>query len=103
MEVGGQRILAGQTVILMIGSANRDPARFPEPERLDVLRKENRHLSFGMGSHFCLGAPLGRVEAQLALGALVRRFPGLKRVGGTPHRVENLSLRGFESLPVQLA
>ncbi|HYO51484.1 cytochrome P450 [Archangium sp.] len=103
VEVGGQRIPKGQAVVLMIGSANRDPAQFPEPDRMDVLRKENRHLTFGMGAHFCLGAPLGRLEAQLALGAVLRRFPSLKRASGTPHRVENLSLRGFESLPVLLA
>ncbi|MFL5351455.1 cytochrome P450 [Archangium sp.] len=103
LELGGQRIPKGQTVVLMIGSANRDPAQFPEPDRLDVRRQDNRHLTFGMGAHFCLGAPLGRLEAQLALGTLLRRFPGLKRSGGTPHRVENLSLRGFASLPVQLA
>jgi cytochrome P450 len=102
IEVGGQRIPKGQTVVLMIGSANRDPAQFPEPDRLDVRRQENRHLTFGMGAHFCLGAPLGRLEAQLALGTLLRRFPGLKRAEGTPHRVENLSLRGLESLPVLL-
>lgn len=101
--VGGQRIPQGQRVVLMIGSANRDPAQFPEPDRLDVRRQDNRHLTFGMGAHFCLGAPLGRLEAQLALGTLLRRFPGLSRTEGTPHRVENLSLRGFESLPVQLA
>lgn len=102
IEVGGQRIPKGETVVLMIGSANRDPAQFPEPDRLDVRRQENRHLTFGMGAHFCLGAPLGRLEAQLALGTLLRRFPDLKRSGGTPHRVENLSLRGFESLPLLL-
>lgn len=102
MEVGGQRIQKGQGVILMIGAANRDPAQFPEPDRLDVLRKENRHLSFGMGTHFCVGSSLGRMEAQLALGALARRFPGLERAGGAPRRLENLTIRGFESLPVAL-
>lgn len=103
LELGGQKIHAGDTVLLQISAANRDPAQFPEPDRLDVLREENRHLSFGMGVHFCLGAPLARLEAQLALGTLLRRFPGLKPAGGTPRRMQNLSLRGFESLPVLLA
>jgi hypothetical protein len=102
LEVGGQRISKGQTMVLMIGSANRDAAQFSEPDRLDILRKENRHLTFGMGAHFCVGASLGRLEAQLALGTLMRRFPGLKRAEGTPDRMVNLSLRGFTSLPVQL-
>jgi hypothetical protein len=102
LEVGGQRISKGQTMVLMIGSANRDAAQFSEPDRLDILRKENRHLTFGMGAHFCEGASLGRLEAQLALGTLMRRFPGLKRAEGTPDRMVNLSLRGFTSLPVQL-
>jgi hypothetical protein len=103
VEVGGQRIPQGQAVVLMIGSANRDPAQFPEPDRMNVLRKENRHLTFGMGAHFCVGASLGRLEAQLALDAVLRRFPGLKRAEGPPRRVENLSLRGLASLPVLLA
>jgi len=103
LEVGGQRISKGQALVLVIGSANRDAAQFPEPDRLDVLRKENRHLTFGMGAHFCVGASLGRLEAQLALGTLLRRFPGLKRAEGTPDRVINLSLRGFTSLPVKLS
>jgi hypothetical protein len=103
LEVGGQHISKGQVLVLVIGSANRDAAQFPEPDRLDVLRKENRHLTFGMGAHFCVGASLGRLEAQLALGTLLRRFPHLKRAEGTPERVINLSLRGFTSLPVQLS
>ena len=103
LEVGGQRISKGQALVLVIGSANRDAAQFSEPDRLDVLRKENRHLTFGMGAHFCVGASLGRLEAQLALGTLLRRFPGLKRAEGTPDRVINLSLRGFTSLPVKLS
>ncbi len=102
VEVGGQRISKGQALVLVIGSANRDAAKFSDQDRLDVLRKENRHLTFGMGAHFCVGASLGRLEAQLALGTLLRRFPGLKRAEGTPDRVVNLSLRGFTSLPVQL-
>jgi cytochrome P450 len=103
VEVGGQQLRKGQSVVLVMGSANRDPAQFPEPDRLDVLRKENRHLSFGMGAHFCLGAPLARVEAQLALGAVLRRFAGLKPTGEAPQRLLDVNLRGFQLLPVLLA
>ena len=63
----GKTIRQGQTVVLMLGAANRDPERFAEPDRLDVGRTENKHTAFGWGSHFCLGAPLARVEAQIAL------------------------------------
>ena len=71
----GVRVRAGEFAIALIGAANRDPARFPEPDRLDLGRADNVHLAFGQGAHFCLGAPLARLEAQLALSALLRRFP----------------------------
>ncbi|WNG62846.1 cytochrome P450 [Archangium gephyra] len=93
----------GAPAALLVLNSQQLAPKFPEPDRLDVRRQDNRHLTFGMGAHFCLGAPLGRLEAQLALGTLLRKFPGLKRSEGTPHRTENLSLRGFESLPVKLA
>jgi pimeloyl-[acyl-carrier protein] synthase len=76
-ELGGQLITKGTEVIVMLASANRDPAVFDHPETLDIGRPDNRHLSFSGGIHFCLGAPLARIEAQEALGQLLDRFPGL--------------------------
>ena len=71
-------IAAGQHVSLMIGAANRDAAQFAEPDVLDVGRRENRHLSFAHGAHYCLGAPLARLEGQIAIGTLLRRLPKLQ-------------------------
>src|SRR5262249_18755828 len=78
LELGGKRVERGQMVSLMLGAANRDPAQFPDPDRLDVARLPNKHLAFGAGPHFCLGAPLARLEARIAFAGLVRRFPELR-------------------------
>ncbi len=78
VEVGGQTIRRGDTVITILGSANRDPVRFPEPDVLDVDREDTKHLAFGRGSHYCLGAPLARLEGEIALATLLRRLPGLR-------------------------
>ena len=77
IEIGGVSIPAGETVLLCLASANRDPARFPDPETLDVTRADNPHVSFGAGIHYCLGAPLARLEAGIAIAAVFRRFPDL--------------------------
>ena len=74
-EIGGRRIARGDTIFVIIAAANRDPARFPNPDRLDLQRDGARNLSFGLGIHSCLGAPLARVESEVALGALLRRWP----------------------------
>ncbi|HUI28470.1 MAG TPA: cytochrome P450, partial [Candidatus Kryptonia bacterium] len=74
-ELAGTRLQRGEIVVALLASANRDPARFPDPDRFDVARGDNDHLSFGLGNHYCLGASLARLEAQVALGALLRRFP----------------------------
>jgi pimeloyl-[acyl-carrier protein] synthase len=68
----------GQRVLLMLGAANRDPAQFPDPDRLDLSREPNRHVAFGLGVHYCLGAPLARIEAQIAFAAILRRFPQIR-------------------------
>jgi cytochrome P450 len=77
IEIGGTRIPRGDTVLLCLASANRDPERFTEPEALDLTRAENPHLSFGAGVHYCLGAPLARLEADIAISTVLRRFPNL--------------------------
>ena len=78
VEVGGQAIKRGDGVIVIVGSANRDASRFPEPDTLDVERDDLKHLAFGRGSHYCLGAPLARVEAEIALATLLRRLPRMR-------------------------
>lgn len=102
LEMGGTKIAAGQAMYLLIGAANRDPAVFAEPDRFDVGRADNKHLAFGAGPHFCLGAPLARLEAKLTLEALRRRFPGgLQPGAGEVKYRNNFNLRGLEALPVE--
>jgi pimeloyl-[acyl-carrier protein] synthase len=99
-EVGGQPMPKGTMVITALGAANRDPAQFPDPDVLDVTRKDPRHISFGFGIHFCLGAPLARVEGQLALGTLLRRLPKLALAESQPEWRESSVLRGLKRLNV---
>src|SRR5216684_4407578 len=82
ITIRDQEIQAGQTVLAWIGSANRDEAQFPDPDRFDIRRTPNRHIAFGHGIHFCLGAPLARLEAKIALIMLLERFHEIKRVPG---------------------
>ncbi|MCI0395560.1 MAG: cytochrome P450 [Chloroflexi bacterium] len=100
MEVGGQLIHEGQTVAFLLGAANRDPERFESPNKVDVGRQPNPHLAFGGGIHYCLGAPLARLEAQIAFSTLLRRMPNLKLETDAPPYRDNYILRGLESLPV---
>jgi cytochrome P450 len=76
--VGGETIGRGERVIAILGSANRDAARFERPDELDLARADNPHVGFGRGSHFCLGAPLARLETEIALATVLRRLPGLR-------------------------
>ena len=99
-EVAGQPMPKGTMVITALGAANRDPAQFPDPDVLDVTRKDPRHISFGFGIHFCLGAPLARVEGQLALGTLLRRLPKLALAEESPEWRESSVLRGLKRLNV---
>jgi cytochrome P450 len=78
VELGGQKIRRGEGVIVILGAANRDSARFPDADKLDFSREDVKHLAFGRGSHYCLGAPLARLEAEIALTSLLRRLPGLR-------------------------
>ncbi|QRN96529.1 cytochrome P450 [Archangium violaceum] len=102
MEVGGQRIAMGERIFLMMGSANRDPEQFSEPDRLDVRRENNRHLAFGMGIHYCAGAPLARLEGQIVIGTVLRRFPHLRVAPERPMWSDNTTFRGMRSFPVLL-
>jgi cytochrome P450 len=102
LDVGGTRIERGRLVFLMLGAANRDPAAFPDPDALDVTRNAARHVAFGLGIHFCVGAPLTRLEAPIALAALLRRFPRLRLDGGPLVWNPNPTLRGLQSLPVAI-
>jgi cytochrome P450 PksS len=102
VPLGGVTIPRGEMVFVAIASANRDERQFPNPDVLDLTREPNKHLSFGLGEHFCLGAPLARLEAQLAINTLLRRLPGL-RLEVAPGRLRwrrGLLLRGLEALPV---
>jgi len=102
LELRGKRVKRGQLVAVLLGSANRDPARFPEPDRLDLGRSENRHFAFGHGSHFCLGAQLARLEAQVALRGLLRRFPDFRGAPDPPDWKRSAVLRGPTALPLEV-
>ncbi|MEU2027057.1 cytochrome P450 [Streptomyces sp. NPDC016469] len=82
LEIGGRTLREGELVYLFLGATNRDPERFEDPDRLDLTRPGNRHLSFGHGPHFCLGGPLARLQTEVAVGTLVRRLPGLRPADG---------------------
>ena len=103
LPVGGQAIPAGNLVLAMLGAANRDPARFHDPERLDVGRDEGAPMSFGGGIHFCLGAALARLEGQIVLDRLLDRFGTMELVGGPPTVRDSLTLRGLTDLRVHFA
>jgi cytochrome P450 len=103
--LGGQLIKERQAVIAVMGAANRDPERFPDPDRLDLTRTDNRHVAFAWAAHFCFGAPLARLEGQIAFETLLRRLPDLQLaapVEGIQWR-PNLGLRGVVELPVTFA
>ena len=101
VEFGGKKIRKGQLVAAMIGAANRDPEQFADPDRLDITRSNNRHIGFGVGIHFCLGAPLARVEGEIAINTILRRFPNLRLVDEEPEWRPNILLRNLKSFPVE--
>ncbi len=103
VEMGGKKIAKRQAVLAVMGAANRDPERFPDPDRLDLTRKDNRHVAFGWGPHFCFGAPLARIEGQIAFALVLRRFPDLALATEELVWRENLGLRGLTALPVSFS
>ena len=100
VKIDGKRIGQGQLVNLILGAANRDSAHFSEPDQFDITRNESRHIGFGLGIHFCLGAPLARLEGQIAFTTLLRRFPQLRLATDTLEWQEHPTFRGLKSLPV---
>lgn len=100
LTIGGRTIPKGEMVMPFLGAADRDPAQFPDPDRLDITRADNRHIAFGMGIHFCLGAPLARMEGQIAINTLLARLPKLALATDQPQFRQSLTLRGLQALPV---
>ncbi len=100
IELGGKTICRNQQALLLLGAANRDPAHFSDPDRLDITCQENPHLTFGHGIHHCLGAPLARVEAQIAINSMLRRMPDIQLVTDQLEWRDMLTQRGLKALPV---
>ena len=101
-SLAGVAVPAGTYVHLCIGAANRDPAQFPDPDRLDIQRSPNRHLAFGTGTHACAGMSLARMEAQIAIGKLTQRFRHIERAGAFA-RGRRARFRGFLRYPVAVS
>ncbi|MDE2445116.1 MAG: cytochrome P450, partial [Alphaproteobacteria bacterium] len=99
LDYNGLRLKKGETVGLMLGAANRDPARFNAPDQFSPTRESNPHVSFGAGIHFCIGAPLARLEMQIAFETLFSRLPKL-RLAGEPHYRDAYHFHGLEELRV---
>lgn len=100
-EIGGANLEPGDAVVPLLAAANRDPAEFPDPDRFDVTRKVNRHITFGVGHHRCIGSALARMEARVAVRRLIDRFADLALSPDAPPEYRpNLQLRGFAKLPV---
>ena len=99
-HIRGRTIKPGDLVILALGAANRDPEPFPEPDRLDLDRSPNRHMSFGWAAHYCLGAPLTRVETRITIDTVLRRFPDLRLADEPLEWITSMTERRLQRLPV---
>ena len=99
-EIGEVPIQPGNSLILLIGAANRDPEVFERADEFDIGRRGTRHLAFGEGIHHCIGAQLARLQARTAIGMLLERFTSMRTLGGAPRFRSNAVLRGLESLHV---
>jgi cytochrome P450 len=102
VQLGSRGIQKHQSVIAVMGAANRDPERFVDPDRLDIGRQDNKHLAFGAGAHFCFGAPLARMEGQIAFSTLLQRTSDIRLASEGLVWRENLGLRGLTTLPLAL-
>jgi hypothetical protein len=100
MTLGGKKIQKKQAVIAVFAAANRDPERFPAPDKLDLKRSDNRHVAFAWGPHYCFGAPLARMEGQIAFETMLRRLPNIRLESWELEWRDNLGLRGLKSLPI---
>jgi len=100
VELRGRSIRRGARLFLNLSAANRDPDQFADPEQLDVRRQDNRHLALGHGIHFCVGAPLARLEARLAIPAVLRRLPDLRLETDALQWSDSYVLRGVAALPL---
>lgn len=100
-ELDGKRIWRGEKIMLVLGSANRDPSVFPDPDRLDLRRDSRRHCGFGLGIHYCLGAALARTEAEIGLSVLLSKFPGLRRSEKPVRYADDLVFHGPTHLPLR--
>src|SRR3990172_9322902 len=100
LEYGGAHLRRGDYVLQILGSANRDPQVFPRPDEFNITRRPNRHLSFAVGIHFCVGAPLARLEAPMAIDTVVRRLPSVQLATETVEWRRHGLLRALRALPV---
>jgi unspecific monooxygenase len=101
LEIGGVPLKKGQEVALMYASGNRDPRKFPDPDRLNLTRKENQHLTFGLGIHYCIGAPLARLELQTSFLTLLKRLPEVHLATDTVEYAGGFVIRGHKAMPVE--
>ena len=99
-QIGDQPLRRGEKVVMYYGAANRDPEIFPDPDRFDITR-ENQHLAFGTGTHFCAGSHMARLEMHTTLSALIERFPRL-RLAGKVERLRSNFINGIKRMPVAL-
>jgi cytochrome P450 len=100
IQIDGRRIDAEEIIFPMLNAANRDPRQFPDPDRLDLARTQNRHIAFGFGPHFCAGAPLARMEAQIAFTAILRKLDDIQ-LAGPVEWIESFGFRGLKALPLE--
>ncbi|MEH2078582.1 MAG: cytochrome P450 [Nostoc sp.] len=100
LEIGNRTIKAGEKIVLCLGAANRDPAQFPEPDELNINREQNQHVAFADSIHYCLGAALARVEAQIAINTLIQQFPDLKLASNKLEWKKSIVIRGLKALPI---